>query len=123
MERFISRKGHGFIEAGYIPVTALAPELFGFEEEQTAKLLCRIQAGSALVSDLLTKAEWGLFKIIPFKTHLAIDVAMGAFSLAAPWLFGFSKNTKACNTFLAMGAAGIVAGLLTEPKEILVYKS
>ncbi len=118
MEKPISRKAHGFIDFSYVPVTAIAPELFDFEDEPVAQLLCRLQAGSALLSGLFTRAEWGLFKVIPFKTHLSIDVAMGLFSLSAPWLFGFSNNQKARNTFLVMGAAGVLAGLLSEPKEM-----
>jgi len=118
MEKLISRKGHGFIEAVYAPLMAAAPELFDFEDEKTAKLLSRIQAGSAVASALLTRAEWGLVRIVPFKTHLTIDVGLGMFSLAAPWLFGFSKNTKARNAFLAMGASAIMASLLTERKEM-----
>jgi len=118
MEKVISRKGHGWIDLAYVPLTAMAPEIFSFENEENAQLLCRIQAGSALVSGLLTRAEWGLFKLIPFKTHLAIDAGLSLFSLTAPWVFGFSKNTKARNTFLAMGAAGLLAGMLTETKEM-----
>jgi len=122
MEKFISRKTHGVIEAAYVPLTAVAPEVFGFDDEETAKLLCRIQAGSALLSAVLTRAEWGLVKLIPFKTHLMIDAGMGAFTLAAPWLFGFSKNTKARNAFVTMGVSALVVAAFTEPKEMLVYK-
>jgi len=118
MEKPISRKAHGFIDFSYVPLTAITPELFDFEDEPVAQLLCRVQAGSALVSGLLTRAEWGLFKWVPFKTHLAIDAGLSLFSLTAPWIFGFSKNTKARNTFLAMGAAGLLAGMLTEAKEM-----
>jgi hypothetical protein len=120
MEKLISRKAHGAIEAAYVPLIAAAPELFDFEDEKTAKLLCRIQAGSALVSSLLTRAEWGLFKIVPFKTHLTVDIGLGIFSIAAPWTFGFSKNTKARNAFLAMGASAVLAALLTDSEEMPV---
>ena len=122
MEKIISRKQHGFTDYSYIPVAALAPELFGFEDEKTAKLLSRIQAGNILLSSLFTRAEWGLFKIMPYKTHLILDVSVGVFSLTAPWLFGFSKNRKARNAFVAMGVTGILAGLLSEPKEMPSYK-
>lgn len=118
MKKIISRKGHGVIEAAYIPLVAAAPELFDFKYDNAARLLCRVQAASALLSGLFTRAEWGLVKVVPFKTHLTIDIGMGAFSLAAPWLFGFSKNTKARNLFLAMGASAIMASLLTEHDEM-----
>lgn len=122
MEKPISRKGHGFTDYSYIPVAALAPEIFDFEDEETAKLLSRIQAGSILLSSLFTRAEWGLFKVIPYKTHLILDVSVGLFSVSAPWLFGFSKNRKARNAFLALGSTGILAGLLSKPKEMPAYE-
>ncbi|RYY07150.1 MAG: hypothetical protein EOP43_04125 [Sphingobacteriaceae bacterium] len=118
MEKPISRKEHGFTDYSYVPLTALAPELFGFEDEETAKLLARIQSGSILLSSLFTRAEWGLFKVMPYKMHLVLDTSVGLFSLAAPWLFGFSKNKKARNTFLMFAAFGLAAGLLSKPEEM-----
>jgi hypothetical protein len=118
MEKPISRKQHGFTDYSYIPLAAAAPELFDFEDEKTAVLLSRIQAGNILLSSLLTRAEWGLFKVIPFKTHLILDVSVGVFSLTAPWLFGFSKNRNARNAFITLGLTGILAGLLSEPEEM-----
>jgi len=118
MEKPISRKQHCFADYASIPLIAVAPELFDFENEDTAALLCRIQSGTVLLTTLLTCAEWGLFKVIPFKTHLLIDVSLGAFSMAAPWVFGFSKNKKARNAFLMIGATSVAAGLLSKPEEL-----
>lgn len=70
------------------------------------------------MSALVTKAEWGAVQVMPYKAHLAIDFATSVFSLAAPWVFGFSRNTKARNTFLAMGLTGLVVGLLSRPEEM-----
>jgi hypothetical protein len=38
--------------------------------------------------------------------------------LSAPWLFGFAKDRKARNTFLAAGLFGLLAGLLSKPEEM-----
>jgi len=80
--------------------------------------LCRAISGGTLVSALITNAEWGAVKVMPFKAHLAVDFATSLFALAAPWLFGFSGNTKARNTFLSMGATGLVVGLLSRPEDM-----
>ncbi|HEX8464221.1 MAG TPA: hypothetical protein VF627_06335 [Abditibacterium sp.] len=56
--------------------------------------------------------------VMPFKMHLVLDTLGGLTGLAAPWVFGFSKNAKARKTFLAMGVFGLVAGLLSEPDEM-----
>lgn len=118
MEKPILRKQHGYTDYSYIPAVLMAPEILGFEDEETAKLLCRVMSANVLLSSLFTRAEWGLFKVMPYKTHLILDFSVGAFSLAAPWVFGFSKNKKARNAFLAMGLFGLSAALLSKPEEM-----
>ena len=118
MEKPISRKMHGGADYVYAALTAILPEAAGFEEEEKAKLLSRIISGGTLAYTLFTRAEWGLFKLIPFKTHLRTDFTAGIFTLAAPWIFKFSKNKKARNAFLAIGLTSVIASLLTEPEEI-----
>lgn len=118
MEKPISRQQHGFTDYSYIPLAAAAPELFGFSNEKTASLLSRALSGAILTSTLLTRAEWGLIKQMPYKAHLALDVANGLFAISAPWLFGFSKNKKALAAFIALGALGLLAGSLSKPEEM-----
>ena len=118
MKKPITRIQHGFADYSYIPLVAVAPEIFDFKDEKAAKRLCRIQSGSTLLYSVFTKAEWGLFGAIPYQTHLAIDFSVGLFSLGAPWLLGFSKNRRARNTFLALGVTGILVSLLSKPEEM-----
>lgn len=118
MEKPISRKMHGGADYAYAALTAVLPELAGFEEVEKAKLLCRIISGGTLAYTLFTRAEWGLFKLIPFKAHLITDFTAGIFALGAPWIFKFSDNEKARNAFLAIGLTSVVASLLTEPEEM-----
>lgn len=118
MNQPISRKQHGFTDYSYIPLALAIPKLAGFEEEETAVTLTRVLAGGILTSSLFTRAEWGLFKTMPYKTHLALDVANGALAASAPWLFGFAKNKAARNAFLLLGAFGLLAGSLSRPEEM-----
>ena len=119
MKKPISRRQHAATDYSYIPLVSLAPGLAGFEDDEpTAARLCRVASGAIAVSSLLTRAEWGTVKVMPYRAHLAVDAALGAFALAAPWLFGFAGNPRARNTFLAMGAAGLSAGLLSRPSEM-----
>ncbi|RYE25476.1 MAG: hypothetical protein EOP42_21410 [Sphingobacteriaceae bacterium] len=118
MSKPISRKAHGFTDYSYIPLALASPVLFDFEDEEKAKLATRIQAGSVLLSTLFTRAEWGLFKTMSYKNHLILDVSVGIFSIAAPWIFGFSKNKKARNAFLLLAGFNFSAGLLSEPEEM-----
>lgn len=119
MKKPISRKAHGIADLAYTPLTAFAPELLNFKHDRKATILARIMGGAMLGSALLTRSEWGLFKVFPFKAHLAADAGLGAFSLAAPWLLKFSKNTSARNAFLFVGLSSlIIGGLLTQRREM-----
>ncbi len=114
----ISRPLHGLADYAYVGAVAAAPVLFGFGDEKRAAGLCRVLSGGALAYTVLTRAEWGFFRVIPFRLHLKADFGSGLFSLAAPWLLGFSQNARARNTFLGMGIIALLASLLTQPDEM-----
>ena len=111
---------HGILtDYPYIATVSSAPTLFGFEDEKAAVMATRVFSGTILASSILTRAEWGWLRVMPYKTHLGLDVMGGVGALAAPWLFGFSHNEKARNTFIAMGIFGILAGTFRARKKCL----
>ena len=119
MEQPLSRPMHGILtDYPYIATVSSAPTLFGFEDEKAAVAATRFFSGTILASSILTRAEWGWLRVMPYKAHLALDVMGGMGALAAPWVLGFSKNEKARNTFIAMGIFGILAGTLSRPEEM-----
>jgi hypothetical protein len=118
MNQPITRIQHGFTDYTYIPLVSSAPHLVGFTENKTATTLCYVLGSTILASSLVTRAEWGVFKVMPYKTHLVLDVVGGLAGLSAPWLFGFAKDKKARNTFIAAGLFGLMAGLLSKPEEM-----
>lgn len=118
MNKPITRVQHGFTDYTYIPLVSSAPHLVGFTENKTATTLCYVLGSTILASSLVTRAEWGVFKVLPYKTHLLLDMVGGLAGLSAPWLFGFAKDKKARNTFLAAGLFGLMAGLLSKPEEM-----
>lgn len=109
----IKKDQHVFTDYSYIPLVLAAPKLVGFGQDKTAATVCRAMSLTVLGYSLLTDAKWGAYKLIPYKTHAALDFASGAVSLAAPWIFKFSKNKKARNTLLVMGLTGLVVGALS----------
>jgi hypothetical protein len=123
MQKLISRQMHGVADYGYSALISAAPEVMGFKDEETAALLSRVVGGGVLLTSLMTRYELGLFRVLPFKAHLTADVLAGLFTLSAPWFFGFSRNSRARNTFVAMGAFSVMAGLLTESEEMDEEKS
>jgi hypothetical protein len=118
MKQPISRQMHGVADYTYAPLMFAAPKIAGFEDEEKAVRVCQVVGAGVLATTMLTRAEWGVCKVLPFKGHLALDVVVSLLAFSAPWLFGFANNAKARNTFLAMGAVGAVVTSLTEPKEM-----
>jgi hypothetical protein len=118
MRKLISRKQHGVADYTYVPTVMAAPNLARFARNTTPARLSRGFASASLVNTLFTRAEWGAVKVLPFKAHLAIDAATGVAAPAAPWLFGFSNDRRARNTFLAMGVTALVVTLLSRPEEM-----
>ncbi len=109
---------HGLLtDYPYVALVSSAPGLVGFKDEKVASLLCRVLSGTILVSSFLTRAEWGIARVMPYKTHLFIDTLGGLTALMAPFVFGFSGNARARNTFLLMGVFGLIAGTMSRPDE------
>ena len=118
MRQPISRRQHGIADYSYVPTVMAAPKLAGFTNDTTPARLSRAFAAASLVNTLFTRAEWGVVKVMPYKAHLAVDAVTGVAALAAPWLFGFSNDRRARNTFLAMGATALAVTLLSRPEEM-----
>lgn len=109
----IKRKHHGIADYAYAPLVWLAPRLVGFSNQPQANMACKAAAAGALSYALLTNAEWGAAKLLPYKAHLGIDFAVGLASLAAPWLLKVQNNKRARNTLLLMGAISLAVGALS----------
>ena len=120
MSMRLSRQQHGVVDYVAAPLISIAPDIVGFENQETAAGLCRMIGSAAFMSAFTTRAEWGVLKIVPFKTHCIVDIAVGVFSAAAPWLFNFSRKKKARNTFLAIGALSILAGALSQQDDEMI---
>ena len=118
MKKPISRVGHAFTDYPYIAAVSIAPKVCGFEDETRAVLLTRVLTTTILISSIFTRAEWGFLRVMPFKIHLLLDFLGGLTALSAPWLLGFSQNSRARNAFLVIGLFGVMAGTLSEPEEM-----
>jgi hypothetical protein len=109
----IKKAQHGIADYLYVPLVSAAPKLFRFKNETAAANLCYILSASALSYSSLTNAPWGAAKLIPYKNHLALDMLAGVTTLSAPWLFKFSSNKRARNTFIVTGIISLVIGTLS----------
>ncbi|WP_439620690.1 SPW repeat domain-containing protein [Gemmata sp.] len=114
----LPREAHGVGDVAAVPLVAAAPLLAGFADHPTPARLALLLSGGLLGLSLLTRSEWGAVPALSFRRHLDLDVRTGAAAAASPWLLGFSRDTRARNTFLALGAGLALAGLLTRRDEM-----
>lgn len=115
--RFIPSKVHGALD--YIVAIALffAPMIFGFQEVGGAAVAIPMILGVGLfVYSLLTNYEWGVFKVLSYRAHLAIDIVASVFLLLSPFLFGFAdEEPNAWVPHVVVGIAVILVVLLSKP--------
>ncbi|MCR5888286.1 hypothetical protein LRS06_11020 [Hymenobacter sp. J193] len=122
MQQPISRRQHVIADYSFVTAAAAAPSAAGFAQDATPTTLSYVLSGTALASSLLTRAEWGAVRVMPYKMHLALDAVSSLTALSAPWVFGFARNTRARNAFLAMGVFGLIATVLSRPEEMPKYR-
>jgi hypothetical protein len=75
-----------------------------------------IALGASVIGvSLLTDYRLSLAKVIPIRTHEALDYAWGAACIAAPFVLGYwKKSPVTAMTHVMVGAGSILASLLTD---------
>lgn len=113
--KFLSPRVHTII--GFIVGIALlvAPNLFGFSEVGGAAVtIPRILGVIIILSELTVRGSFSGMGVVPMKLHIAMDVIMGAFLAASPWLFGFAdEEANAWVPHLVVGLAIVGYALVT----------
>jgi hypothetical protein len=112
MMRGIRKEEHGIADYIYVPLVLAAPKLLRFTDDQPAAGLCYAMGAGALGYSLCTNAPWGVIKLIPYKTHVVIDLCAGVLALAAPMILPVKKQ-NARTALLLMGITGLVVGALS----------
>lgn len=118
MTQPIPRTAHGPIDYLYVLALVAAPFLIGFTDVREAAFAAWAFATVVLVITLLTRAEWGVWRVLPYRIHLLGDVLGSLFMIVAPWLLGFANLAGSRNTFLGFGIFGLVAVALSKPEEM-----
>lgn len=93
---------------------AAAPFIFGFNNTKSETIVPVVIGTAHTTVSLCTDYEMGVAKLIPMKSHLALDVAGGLFLAISPWLFGFSKRVWAPHLIAGLLMAG--TALMTTDK-------
>jgi hypothetical protein len=120
--KIIPTKIHGALD--YIVAIALffAPTLFGFKALGGPAVIIPMVLGVGLaLYSLLTRYEWGVFKVLPMPYHLVIDFIAALFLAVSPFLFGFSSapiNAWLPHVIVGLTVILVVALSQTEPSPV-----
>jgi uncharacterized membrane protein HdeD (DUF308 family) len=107
----IPTRTHAVIDYVMAVVLILTPLVFLFNHDEAVKWPLIGVGVVTFIASLLTDDELGIAWLIPMPGHLALDILLGLFLIASPWLFGFSGDIWWPHVIL--GIVKIVTGLLT----------
>jgi hypothetical protein len=106
---------HGLLEYGAGVLLMAAPFAFGFDSD--AAIAFSIVAGLGLLAlAASTASSTGLAKVIPLAIHVLLDVAVVAFLIVAPFLFGFSDEAAPTAFFMVLGVWHLLLTIATRFK-------
>lgn len=110
--RFISTKTHGALDYLAAVLLIISPWIFNFADSGAAQWIPIVLGVLLLLQSLMTDYEYGVSKRISVPTHLNLDIFMGLFLAASPWIFGFADLVYLPH--LIIGLMEIGAGMFTE---------
>jgi len=108
----ISPAVHGTLDYLLAATLIVAPLVLHFDDE-TAKVVMLVLGGAATVLAIGTNWSRSIFHVIPPAVHGVADIGATIALIIAPFVFGFSDHTLALVVYVAVGAGGLVATLLT----------
>lgn len=103
--KIFSSKVHGYVDYTLGAFLLVAPYLLDFSDVRVAAVSAQVVGVVLLVQSLMTNYELGIFKVIPFKTHLMLDVGVSLVLAATPFIFGFYDFPE--NVWMAHVVAGL----------------
>lgn len=115
---------HGLLDYAYGLLLIAAPFFFDFRDAGVATWIPVIAGVLVVAYSLLTAYELGQVRWLSMRTHLTLDLVLGAFLALSPWLFGFAQ--RIWWPHLVFGLVAVLASLTTrsvaadrvaEPKE------
>ncbi|MQY43221.1 hypothetical protein GG681_11265 [Epibacterium sp. SM1969] len=117
--KFITKSIHAYLDYPVALTLMVAPFLLGLGESHAAALWLSVATSTAaFVLTVLTDHHLGVFRVLPYSVHLAVDGAVGASFLFAPMVFGF-EGLDAYYYWANGLAVAIVVGLhKAEPEAV-----
>jgi hypothetical protein len=112
MHRAIGGLSHGLIDYLMVILLAIGPGVAGFHGHQA--LLCYALAIVHLLLTIVTRFPLGVFKIVSFLVHGAIEVIVGVLVIILPWISNFSAGVHSRNFFVGIGILILIIFAMTD---------
>lgn len=115
--RFVTKQIHALIDYPVAFALMILPFALGLgETNSTALYLSPVIGVAAFLLTVFTDHHLGLFRILPYRMHLAADLAVGILFLTAPLVLGFSGLDAA---YYWLNGAAVVAVIgLSSPRSL-----
>jgi hypothetical protein len=115
--RVIPTKAHAVVDMATGPALIAAPTLLRMNGNRGATIPPRVVGAAAMVYALLTDYEFGLKRVLPMRTHLALDAAAGIALAATPLLTRTSnKGVRHWLPHAVIGANEVFLALATKER-------
>ncbi len=116
--RFVTKTMHAYLDYPVAFALIGLPFVLQLGASNPLALWLSVGAGvAALVLTLFTDHKLGLFRLLPYWVHLAVDLTVGLVFLLAPQLLGFAGIDAWF--YWANGAAVLVVVGLHKPEPLL----
>lgn len=113
--RFVTKSMHAFLDYPVALSLMSAPFLLGLGSSHSLALWLAVGTGiAAFILTLLTDHKLGVFRVLPYSIHLAVDFLVGVAFLLAPSVLGF--NGLDAWFYWANGAAVLLVVGLHKPE-------
>ncbi len=88
--KFVTKRIHAFLDYPVAIALMVLPFLLGLGETNPLAFQLSVATGvAALILTLLTDHHLGVFKVISYKLHLAVDFMVAIVFIIAPFIFSF----------------------------------
>ena len=108
----ISPRVHGTLDYLLAATLIVVPLAVHFHDT-TATVLMLVLGGAATLLAIGTNWSTGIIRVLPPVLHGVADIGATIVLIVAPFVLGFSDHTVATVLYVAIGAGGLGATLLT----------
>ncbi|MEM8795137.1 MAG: hypothetical protein AAGE61_06190 [Pseudomonadota bacterium] len=117
--RFVSKTIHAYLDYPVAFSLMAMPFLLGLGGSNPVALWLSVATGiAAFILTILTDHHLGVFKVLPYSVHLAVDRLVGLVFVAMPFALGFAGLDLIY--YLANGLAVLLVTSLHKPEKELV---